>query len=218
MLIVPPPSLSNSWKASLYSIRKGRWKGNHYLRNDVINMPRTREKDKIWVPDRNCTYGLPYRLVGCSSHWATKDSWQARPYTRFMYDIRPAYCYIGSHHFYFSTGMKIYHHSLFITNHYLFIDCIIFMDILKPTKVNKWIKMIHKWINEIMISQTWYFFICKFVDLRTKQENFSLRNIPLDCPKRLSSLDRLSALKCMRGRRNVKKKCLDYWIRKQTNK
>ena len=32
-------------------------------------------------------------LVGCSSHlqWATKDSWLARPYTRFMYDMRSAY-------------------------------------------------------------------------------------------------------------------------------
>ena len=59
-------------------------------------------------------------------------------------------------------------------------------------------------MNERMICQTWYFFICKFVRLRTKQKNSSLRNIPLDCPKRPSSLDRLSA--CAEGemlRKNV---------------
>jgi len=59
-------------------------------------------------------------------------------------------------------------------------------------------------MNEIMICQTWYFFICKFVDLRTKQKHSSLGNIPLDCPKRESSINRLSA--CAEGemlRKNV---------------
>ena len=85
MLIVPPPSLSKSWKASLYSARKRRWKGNHLLRNDVINMPRARDKKKTWVPDRNWTQNWTYDMsfptpVGCSNHRATKNSWRAYKY------------------------------------------------------------------------------------------------------------------------------------------
>ena len=32
--------------------------------------------------------------VGCSNHWATEDSWRMGHiwYTRFMHDMRPAYC------------------------------------------------------------------------------------------------------------------------------
>ena len=55
----------------------------HYnppMRNDVFNMSRAWDKEKFWVPDRIRTYDLP---VGSSNHWATKDSWLARPYTRF---------------------------------------------------------------------------------------------------------------------------------------
>ena len=50
------------------------------MRNDVFNMSWAWDNEKIWVPTgiEPVTYSIPVR---CSKHWATKDSWQAVPYT-----------------------------------------------------------------------------------------------------------------------------------------
>ena len=34
----------------------------------------------------------PKHLAGALSTWATENSWRARPYTRFIFDTRPANC------------------------------------------------------------------------------------------------------------------------------
>ena len=60
------------------------------MRNDVINMSWARDKEKSESPTgiEAMTFHSP---VGCFNHWATKDLWQAGPYTRFMYDMRLVY-------------------------------------------------------------------------------------------------------------------------------
>ena len=48
------------------------------MRNDVINMSRAQDKEKTEFPigTEPTTFRTP---VGCSNHWATKDSWRAGP-------------------------------------------------------------------------------------------------------------------------------------------
>ena len=47
------------------------------MRNDVINMSRVRNKEKIWVPDRNWTHDLPYpsRVIQSLSYEWLVASW-----------------------------------------------------------------------------------------------------------------------------------------------
>ena len=47
---------------------------------------------EFWALWRDLNLWPPKHRAGVLSTWATENSWRARPYTRFIFDTRPAYC------------------------------------------------------------------------------------------------------------------------------
>ena len=69
------------------------------MRNDVVNMSQARDEEKNLGPRLELNPWLSVHRSDALNYWATKDSWWAGLYTRFMYDMRPVHLKGGSVNF-----------------------------------------------------------------------------------------------------------------------